>query len=247
VSGSTVPAVVCERDRGPAIDPLAYPFDVPAAGFVWRAGEVASPGGPAGDLELSSRAAVLAIGSNASPAQLSRKFAAERFRDPRVADGVIPVVEAVAPDVDVVYAAHVASYGSVPATLVAAPGVRVHVFVCWLTPAQLARMNETEALGRQYDLVAVPGVRSGGRTLTRAVAYVSTAGVARFGGRPLALRTVAAEGRALAAATQADVWDRLALERGDAGGGAALVARVVADPAVRASVIAHLRAGHLPD
>jgi hypothetical protein len=58
---------------------------------------------------------------------------------------------------------------------------------------------------------------------------------------------VAAEGRTLAAATQADVWDRLALERGDAGGGAALVARVVADPAVRASVIADLRAGHLPD
>jgi hypothetical protein len=231
-------------DLGPdaAIDPLAYPFDIPHAGFVWRAGEARTTPTDDDDPVMSGRTPVLAIGSNASPAQLSRKFAADRFRDPGTADAVIPVVGATAPDVDVVYAAHVARYGSVPATLTAAPGARAHVFVTWLTPVQLVRMNESEALGRHYQLVAIAGVRSAGRRLDHTVSYVSTAGVARFGGRPLALKAVATEGRTMVAASQSEVWDRLADDLGVGGGGVALVARVVADPSARARVIAHLRA-----
>ena len=51
---------------------------------------------------------VLAIGSNAAPQQLARKFPAERFPG-----GVlIPVVRAVLQGFDVVYAPLLASYGS---------------------------------------------------------------------------------------------------------------------------------------
>jgi hypothetical protein len=72
---------------------------------------------------------------------------------------------------------------------------------------------------------------------------VSVAGLARFDGRPLALSAVPTDGRTVAAASQLDVWRRLATDLGVAGGGEALVARVVADAAERARVIAHLRAG----
>jgi hypothetical protein len=241
--GGTVPAVAGDLGPDAVIDPLDYPFDVPRVGYVWRAGEVAPGAADGDDAALDGRTPVLAIGSNAAPAQLSRKFSADRFRRRGTADAVIPVTAAVAPEVDVVYAAHVARYGSVPATLAVSPGARAHVFVTWLTPAQLERMNDSEALGRHYDLVSVGGVRSGGRSLDGTVSYVSVAGVARFDGRPLALSAVQTEGRTVGAASQLDVWRRLAADLAVAGGGEALVARVVADPGERARVIAHLRAG----
>lgn len=51
---------------------------------------------------------VLAIGSNAGPSQLARKFPADLFPH-----GVlIPALRAVLPDFDVVYAPLVSSYGS---------------------------------------------------------------------------------------------------------------------------------------
>ena len=51
---------------------------------------------------------VLAVGSNAAPAQLARKFPAELFPD----GVVIPVLRCVLPDFDVVYAPLISSYGS---------------------------------------------------------------------------------------------------------------------------------------
>ena len=51
---------------------------------------------------------VLAVGSNAAPAQLGRKFPAELFPD----GVVIPVLRCVLPDFDVVYAPLISSYGS---------------------------------------------------------------------------------------------------------------------------------------
>ena len=51
---------------------------------------------------------VLAVGSNAAPAQLARKFPAELFPN----GVVIPVLRCVLPDFDVVYAPLISSYGS---------------------------------------------------------------------------------------------------------------------------------------
>lgn len=55
---------------------------------------------------------VLAVGSNAAPAQLARKFPAELFPD----GVVIPVLRCVLPDFDVVYAPLISSYGSYTGT-----------------------------------------------------------------------------------------------------------------------------------
>ena len=51
---------------------------------------------------------VLAVGSNAAPAQLERKFPLQMFPD----GVVIPVLRCVLPDFDVVYAPLISSYGS---------------------------------------------------------------------------------------------------------------------------------------
>ena len=51
---------------------------------------------------------VLAVGSNAAPAQLARKFPPHLFPD----GVVIPVLRCVLPDFDVVYAPLISSYGS---------------------------------------------------------------------------------------------------------------------------------------
>lgn len=51
---------------------------------------------------------VLAVGSNAAPAQLARKFPSKRFPD----GVVIPILRCVLPDFDVVYAPLISSYGS---------------------------------------------------------------------------------------------------------------------------------------
>lgn len=51
---------------------------------------------------------VLAVGSNAAPAQLARKFPPEMFPE----GVVIPVLRCVLPDFDVVYAPLISSYGS---------------------------------------------------------------------------------------------------------------------------------------
>ena len=90
----------------------------------------------------SSRVAVLAIGSNAAPAQLKRKFWTEQ----RLAMGeeTIPVLAASLLDWDVVYAAAMAAYGSIPATITRSAGTKVRLFVTMLTESQLEAMHTTE-------------------------------------------------------------------------------------------------------
>ncbi|MCK5621123.1 MAG: hypothetical protein KAJ11_02450, partial [Alphaproteobacteria bacterium] len=81
-----------------------YPYAIPEASYVWRAGEVA-----AFDPAMrKDRTPVLAIGSNQSPRQLTRKFGDE---------GEIPVQRARLRDFDIYYSAHITGYGSVPAML----------------------------------------------------------------------------------------------------------------------------------
>ena len=64
---------------------------------------------PGASLE-QPRTAVLAYGSNASPAGLGWKFPDER-------SAVVPLIRGKLRGVDVVYSSHIAVYGSVPATL----------------------------------------------------------------------------------------------------------------------------------
>jgi hypothetical protein len=229
-------------------DPLEYPFAVPSDSFLW----MASRAEPLSSSEfvhelITQRHAVLAIGSNASPAQLTRKFSDERFVDPASPNGRIPVLRAVAEGVDVVYGAHLAEYGSLPATLLDTPGTRAHVFVTWLTSMQLERMNETEGLGHSYQLRQIGGVRSHGEVVDAAMSYVTVGGVAVLGGGPLGLVSINASGSSWPRGTQRQAWDSLAVDMGCGTDGKTLLDRVLGSHIWRKRVESHLDSNRLAE
>lgn len=94
---------------------------------------------------LCDRAPVLAYGSNASPAQLARKY-----RDAS-SSPIIPMTRAWTHNLAVGFSDHQAGYGAVPAAVFAAPDTYTEVFVAWLDPEQLADLDATE--GSAYDRV----------------------------------------------------------------------------------------------
>jgi hypothetical protein len=229
-------------------DPLDYPFELATASFVWSAGGVVPLSSPVGVDDLSAgRRPVAAIGSNASPGQLTRKFGAARFADPTSPDGQIPVLRAELDDVDVVYGAHLASYGSLPATLLDAPGATARVFITWLTPPQLARMNETEGLGQAYQLRRIDRTRCHGRDLGPTLAYVTVDGACLLGGAPLGLTAVDCPGSSRPRGTERQAWDQLASDMGSDVDGTALMDRVLGSTRWRERVEAHLASHRLPE
>lgn len=118
----------------------AYPFNQPVDAYTFVEG-AARPfdGVPAG------RRAVLALGSNASPDQLKRKLGHN--------SSPLPVTPVAIHDHAVVFSAHFASYGSIPATLHEVEDAVTAAFVTWLDDDQLEAVHGTEALGRNYDFV----------------------------------------------------------------------------------------------
>ncbi len=171
-----------------------YPFLAPLERYVFTAiGEA-----PAFDVE--GRTPVLALGSNAAPLQLKRKFG-QGF-------GHIPVSRAVLFDHVVVYSAHFSRYGSLPATLQQHVGGLTFVAITWLDQSQLERMHETEALGVNYDYCELADFRleHDGETLVTAAvpigAYVSRHGPLRHEAAPIRLAETASSGCAWPALTQ---------------------------------------------
>jgi hypothetical protein len=229
-------------------DPLQYPFEVPTDSFLWRAGRTESlPSARTVPKPTTRRHAVLAIGSNASPQQLTRKFSDERFLDPSSPNGCIPVLTAEVDGVDVVYGAHLADYGALPATLLETPGACAHVFVTWLTPTQLDRMNETEGLGHSYQLRRITEVRSQGNDVDNAMSYVTVAGVALLSGRPLGLASIHAPGSSWPRGSQRHAWDALSVDMGCGSNGKDLLDRVLGSPTWRERVESHLASNRLAE
>jgi len=198
-------------------DPLRrakdYPYFVPAGSFVLTGdGTMELPtGAPLPD--VSGRHAVLACGSNQSPERLRQKF-------PRPDGAGIPVFRARLTDFDVVYSAHIATYGSIPATLHYSPGATVTLSITWLTEAELDHMHETETASGNYDFGVLDGLRlelDGGKVLNRVSVYISTRGCLVIDGAPVALASVSAFGRKLRSLSQGEalsvVRDRLTPER----------------------------------
>jgi hypothetical protein len=158
--------------------------------------------------ETTDRTPVLAAGSNQSPEQLARKYGAM----PDI--GPVPAQRGVLHDFDVVYAAHLARYGSVPATFQHSPDTIVTVFVLWLTERQLDRMHETEG---NYSFDYLDGLRldlDGAVSLETAFAYTSKIGCLSHDGDCVSLAEISAQNRRYRAFTQADmqavIRDRLA-------------------------------------
>ena len=217
-----------------------YPYARPSGSYVVdvRTGE--STRLDATTLDTSGRVARLAVGSNAAPAQLQRKLGALD------ASATVPVVAVELRDHDVVYAAGLAGYGAVPATMVVSPGTRVSVHVTMLDEVQLAAMDRSEWVGRAYDVVPIDhALVSAPLPLPPPVeAYVAIAGPARQDGSPVALKVVAATGRVWPARTEREILAALAARHDLAL--EAFVAQLVGDDAYRAGVVARLRADGLP-
>jgi len=180
---------------------LSYPYEIPANSYVvnGKTHQVLNPCAPMPD--VSGRRPILAIGSNQSPEQLIRKFNGSDL-------GPIPVIRARLKDFDIVYSSHVASYGSIPATLRHSPGTRVTLFVNWLTPEQEARMHETEIPTGNYHFGELDGIElqlDFGPAMTSAYVYSSRRGSQTRDGFPVALAAVRAENRIWPSLSQEEI------------------------------------------
>lgn len=192
----------------PLVRALGYPYPAHEADFLFRDGGVL-PLAP--DHPLEGLTPVIAVGSNRAPAQLARKFAGMA--------AAVPVMRLRAREVDVVYAAHLAGYGAVPATLAASPGTVAELWITWLDAAALDRMDATEAVGVNYDrvTVALDWAEPDPRAPARALLYSARRGLLRLDGGPVALAAVPADGRLYPALSQEQMLRRLHAERGTGG------------------------------
>lgn len=190
-------------------DPLArakaYPYPLLDCSYVIHADGHHPIADDAPLPDLDGRTPVLASGSNQSPDRLGTKFI-------DAAEETLPVVRSRIRDFDSVYSAHFSGYGSVPSTIQHTPGTTATLFVTWLTPRQLDRMHETEALGRNYDYVRLDGVSvtyAGGGHLDHVFAYLSRRGCIVEDDQPIPLARVPAEGRRWQAMEQEEVLDAM--------------------------------------
>jgi len=185
-----------------------YPYAAPPGSYLFRDGEALSPD-PAGwaAIDFAGRTAVLAHGSNRSPAQLARKFLDKAYGG----DTAVPVVYGWLEGYDVVYAAHVARYGAVTSTLCHAPGVRARVAVTWLSRGQLVYMHETERMNYGYGRLPAGCFRPEvGPAPASLYAYIGNHGPFLIDGRPTGLAAVEAENRPWPARRQDEMQDFLA-------------------------------------
>ena len=179
---------------------LGYPCPAPTDDFVLRAGVAERFDS---SVSLIHRTPVLAVGSNRAPEQLRRKFGDHT---------VVPVTVTRLADHDVVYSAHMASYGSIPATLAPSPGSVVTVSLTWLTPAQLHHMHKTEAVGVNYDYAvaeALPIEPVAGRPSVPIGCYLGRHGAVTFDGAPLALTEIHATNRRFRSLSQSEMLARV--------------------------------------
>ncbi len=185
-----------------------YPYRIDRRSFRYIDGAAH----PETKLQHPDRIPVIAFGSNRSAEQLARKY--EGW--PRGTE--IPVTLARLAGHDVVYSAHFARYGAVPAMLFPTAKVTVEVSVIWLTEPQLDRMHATEgASNYRFDMRdGLDLTAENGKAVGRAGLYVGQHGAMSQDGRPMALAEVAADGRESVAVTQVEVLtrarDRLAPE-----------------------------------
>ena len=119
---------------------ISYPYFAPNYSFSFYKGEFVK----GISCDLNKRIPILSVGSNRSPYQLKRKFSLNQD---------ICVTPATLYDSDVVFAASLSSYASMPATQWPSKGTEVDLNVLWLNEEQLEIMHLSEALGVAYNFV----------------------------------------------------------------------------------------------
>jgi hypothetical protein len=173
-----------EAEPAPYLSPLTYPGTAPDSSGLVVGPRYREVGWADVDVELARlrvaplrcRMPVIAIGSNAAPAQLRAKLVRDgsSVQDPLV----VPMTSVELHGLVAGLSAHVSRPGYVPATPVRSEGEMSRAFVVWLDPGQLATVDKTES---SYDRVRLPdsiGVREmpGGAALDGCHLYVSRHG-----------------------------------------------------------------------
>ena len=191
---------------------------------------------------MARRTPVLAYGANAAPERLRLKFAS-------CAPAVFPVLRAALHDFDIVHAAHLSSYGAVPATIERSPGTICQIAVTCLDAGQLARMHETELRRRTYRFGRLAGIRLRPAlvpALDAVGGYVGGYGHIAPDGEPVALAAVPATGRRFRALSQAEMQEAIHAMLGAPAPLDAFIYEAIADEAVRRRRTALLRARARP-
>ena len=202
-----------------------YPYAIPDGSYIWRGGAVAAFD-PA---TRKNRTPVLAIGSNQSPEQLTRKFGET---------GKIPVQRAQLRDFDIYYSAHISAYGSIPAMLQHAPGAETTLSVNWLDDRQLDVMHRTELAAAKYEFAVIEDIGLAldcGTDLDYVHLYIGVNGHLMHEGDAVALSAVPAKGRRPRALTTAEVLEVVRERFSPADGADQFVLKLVGDPDFRAA------------
>jgi hypothetical protein len=125
-----------------------------------------------GGSPMSARVPVVAVGSNAAPSQLVRKF---------VTRSVCPLIPIILSDVSNVVrgvSGHVSRPGYIPAVPVKVPGAASPLFVLWLDNVQLRILDETEPnyWRRRLPAESFPVRLESGAALSKCFLYVGKHG-----------------------------------------------------------------------
>ena len=210
---------------------MSYPYDVQVEPFEFavETGAVTMLDSLLPDV-AAGRRPVLAVGSNAAPQQLARKFRGSGLT------GSVLVVPCTLAGSDVVYSARITPYGASPATTVPARGTTAHVWLTFLDDDQRVLVDASEGLGTVYDAVEVEpdAVACDVGFDGPLVGYVARCGPLLVDGAPRALAAVRADGRGLHSVFEGEVLGLIAAHLGlDVG---SLVEQAVASRSFRAEV-----------
>jgi hypothetical protein len=149
------------------------------------------------------RVPLLAIGSNAAPETLQRKFA--HFPEP--ADRTVLAVHGRLHEFDVGYAAQPALYGALPATIFPSSGTAVAALLLWVTPTQFTQLTWSELSYRLGRLRTRFEVDDADERFDEVLVYVSRWGALCVDGAPVALAAVPAQQRTAPALTQREALE----------------------------------------
>jgi hypothetical protein len=141
--------------------------------------------------EASGRAPVVAIGSNAAPSVLERKFAHFPDEDDRAVLALTGRLH----DFDIGVSPQPALYGAMPATLFPSQETRVCATVLWVTPTQFTQLAWSELNYRLGKLRTRFEVDHSELGFDEVLVFVSRFGAFCVEGRPVALAAVPATGR----------------------------------------------------
>ena len=173
---------------------ITYPYDITPNSFTFIKGE----SNPFDVYLTKGRYPVIGYGSNQSPQRLRQKYGVDH--------SAIPVQRGWLEDHDVVYSAHIASYGSIPAALRYVKGSSVSVAVNWLNDEQLEIMHGTEWDNYNYaQLTDISLKLQEGTILTQAYAYLCSTGYITCNGSPIALTEVDSKNRIFASLKQIEI------------------------------------------